>query len=96
MNTTKPKPFVRTTTKKKFYRHATYAVHGFWSWDSVRVIQSVDYQDSSKWEEPRISWSTGGADNEQEPDRVFAAECFAAALKNAAKLARRWRGGQGA
>lgn len=89
------KPFVRKITKDKFSRRAAYAVHGFWSGDNVHVSQSVRLDDLTKWGEPSVNWSTGGADNEQEPDRIFAAECFAAAIKSAAKLALRWKGEQG-
>jgi hypothetical protein len=91
MSTPTIKAFVRTIQKTPYTRTAVYAVHGFWSGDSVRVMQSKELGSSPPvWEKPRINWSCGGEDHAQEPDRFFAAECFAAALKNAARLARRW------
>lgn len=94
LSATKIKPFVRTITENTHFRSAVYAVHGFWSGDSVRVLQSKrDRSESypSAWEEPRINWSCGGEDFKAEPDRTIASECFAFALKDAVKLARRWK-----
>lgn len=93
MSTPKIKPFVRTITKTPYSRSAVYAVHGFWSGDNVRVMQSKDITSKDfpkSWETPRVNWSCGGEDHDKEPDRAFAAECFAAAMKSAARLARRW------
>lgn len=90
----KPKPFVRTFEADDYRRAARYAVHGFWSEDYVRVVQ---YRDDHKtdgqmlWSDPHINWSCGGGDHKAEPDRALAIECFAAALKDAAKVAKRWR-----
>ena len=85
----KTKPFTRTIEENEFSRSAIYAVHGFWSGDSVRVNQSIDYE-AKTWKKPRINWSCGGEDCKAEPDRIFAAECFAEALQDAAKLAKEW------
>lgn len=93
MNTPKIKPFVRTVTKSPYSRQATYAVHGFWSGDNVRVTQSKDITSKKlpkAWKAPRINWSCRGEDRNQEPDRTVAADCFGAAIKNAVALARRW------
>ena len=91
----KPKPFIRTIHADDYLRGAQYAVHGFWSEDSVRVVQYRDDHKTAEgqilWSDPHINWSCGGGDYEAEPDRIFAAECFAAAIKDAAKVAKRWR-----
>lgn len=86
----KPKPFTRIISKDAYRHEAAYAVHGFWSGDSVRLSRSKNLSDLSAWRDPEINWSTGGADRGQEPDRIVAAECFAAAIKDAVKLAKRW------
>ena len=89
MKTAKVKPFVRTIKKSGISRDADYAVHGFWSGSNVRVMQTEDYK-TRGWGASRINWSSGGEDTAIEPDRAFATECFAAAMKDAARLARRW------
>lgn len=83
----KEEAFTRTIEENEFSRSAIYAVHGFWSGDSVRVLQSIDYQ-TMKWATPRINWSCGGEDHKAEPDRTVAAECFAAAIQDAVIIAR--------
>jgi len=84
------KPFRVTKCGDELSRHATYAVHGFWSGDNVRVSQSRDLRDL-KWEAPEINWSCGGRDFTKEPDGITAAECFAKAMIAAVKMARRWQ-----
>jgi len=88
------KPFVCSITKNKACRTALYSVHGFWSTDYVRVSQYASWRNPEEWDEPELNWSIGGADMEQEPNRIFAAECFAAAIKDAAELAFQWKGGK--
>jgi len=83
------KPFTRIITKTEYRHEAIYAVHGFWSGDNVRMSKRRDLL-TSGWTTPEINWSTGGADKEEEPDRIKAAENFSAAIKDAVKLARKW------
>jgi hypothetical protein len=85
-------PFRRTKQNSEFSRSVVYAVHGFWSGDSVRVDQSVDHKDK-EWKAPTINWSCGGRDGKQEPDDVVAVECFSKAIADAVKVAKRWRKG---
>jgi len=83
------KPFRTEKRDNKHSRTVIYAVHGFWSGDSVRVSQHRNYRDGT-WESPNINWSTGGRDPDKEPDDATAAECFAKAMTAAAKVARKW------
>lgn len=83
-------PFNRSLVNGDYERSVTYAVHGFWSGDSVGVRQSKDHRDL-KWKEPEINWSCGGRTYGQEPDDTIAAQCFAKAIADAVKVARRWR-----
>ena len=82
-------PFKRTIHKSDYERSATYAVHGFWPGDSVRVFQATNISDGN-WRLPSINWSTGGRSNDAEPDDTIAAECFSLAIRDAAKIARKW------
>lgn len=85
---TKPK-FTREITKDRRGIYACYKVHGFWPHDSVRVDMTTSFDD--EWRAPFINWSCGGRDAKEEPDNLTAAECFAAAIKDAVKLARKWK-----
>jgi hypothetical protein len=82
-------PFVRTETKSEHSWRMTYAVHGFWS-DKVRVDQSKSWR-TGEWDEPDVNWSCGGRDGNQEPSNIIAAECFAKAVADAVKVARKWQ-----
>lgn len=84
------KPFKRTTKKQTGYRSMTWAVHGFWSGDTVRVDQSRNWMDQLKWKAPKINWSCGGRDPKQEPDDIVAAECFGKSIADAVYFARKW------
>lgn len=90
MSETTHKPFVRIIHKTERHYSASYSVHGFWPRDSVKLYMSKDLDNPNEWDAPRIGWGSGGEDSDIEPDRIFAAQCFAAAIKNAAKLAKRW------
>ena len=83
-------PFSVERRKDKYSRSVTYAVHGFWSGDNVRVSQSRDYRDG-KWEAPQINWSCGGREYNVEPSDSVAVECFGKAMIRAAQVARRWQ-----
>lgn len=86
---TKPLPFHREKREDKFTRAMRYAVHGFWPSDSVRVTQARDYRDG--WKSPEVDWSCGGRSPKTEPDDLVAAECFAKAVTDAVRVARRWK-----
>lgn len=83
-------PFRAEKRKDQYSRAVIYAVHGFWSGNSVSVIQSRDYRDG-KWESPQINWSCGGRDPGKEPDEILAVKCFAEAITAAVKVARKWQ-----
>lgn len=82
------KSFSRKTRTDKFSRSAEYDVHGFWA-RMVRVDQRVSYS-LREWESPEVSWSCGGREPKKEPDGMIAAECFAKAIKDAVRVARKW------
>lgn len=86
---TKPK-FTKEITKGGISVAANYKVRGYWCHDSVRVFMWKNVGTHS-WEEPAINWVSGGRSVSEEPDDTIAAECFAAALKDAVKLARKWK-----
>lgn len=83
------KAFTCQKRADEFSRSITYAVHGFWSGDNVRVTQSRDYR-NGEWEEPQINWSCGGRDPKSETDDIVAVECFGKAIADAVKQARKW------
>jgi hypothetical protein len=90
-----PKSFTRKIRNEKFSRVAEYVVHGFLLDDTVSVIQCksipVKKKDVPVWLAPRVAWSLPrNQDTAADPDRILAAQCFSAAIKNACKLARRW------
>lgn len=82
-------PFRVKKQKDQYSRSIIYAVHGFWSGDNVRVMQSRAHD--GKWEAPRINWSSGGRAYTEEPDDAVAVGCFAKAMTAAAKTAIKWQ-----
>lgn len=68
-------------------RCVSYSVRGFWASQCVQVTQYRHYS-TREWLPPEINWSTGG--RAKDSDNIDAAKCFAAAILDAAEVAKRW------
>ena len=44
-----------------------------------------------QWENPEVNWGIGGRDLKEEPNNLIAAECFAKAILDAIKQAKKWK-----
>lgn len=87
----KLKPFTRSKVdRREMSRSVDYAVHGFWPNNTVTVSQRRSWLDGGGWGQADVGWSCGGREPSREPDGLVAAECFAKAVADAVKLARKW------
>jgi len=88
-----PTAFTIHKHRDKYSRSVTYAVHGFWSGDNVRVSQSRGFRTANRleWEPPQINWSSGGREYTVEPDDSVAVACFGKAMIAASRVAKRWQ-----
>ena len=82
------KNFTLTIYESEWNRQMRYSVNGFWS-EPVSLLQIRSCDDTSKWDKPSISWSSGGVEKGTDPGDVI--EAFTDALSHARKIYLEWK-----
>lgn len=75
-----------TYIENTYSRHKRWRPKGFWA-DVITLFQYKSIEEP-RWEEPELTWSSGG--RTKELTAVEAAEMFCLAMKDAIETARTW------
>ena len=81
--------FAKRDESNASQRSVAYNIHGFFATYYLRVRQDKNHK-TGKWSAPAITWGSCGRDRDEEPCDVIAAECLAAAIRDACEVASKW------